>query len=877
MTVQDLRPNSQDTSAFYLGNIYQVLADPNVTRASIPSPVAKPPAFSPPRYAVWVNSLWFLSLVMSVSCALWATSLHQWARRYIRLTQPERCSPEKRARMRAFFANGVENMHIPWAVEGLPTLLHLSLFLFFGGLVIFLFNVDHEVFICVVSWIGLFSIVYGLITLLPLIRQDSPYYTPLSIPAWFPYAGIQYLAFEVLASIAPNRFGSFAWSFATWERYFELRNRYHGWMSGGMEKTAEKMASERSPKIDVGILDWTISALGDDDSLEKFIEAIPGFFNSKLVNGLQKHLPFGIARRLSGAMNGFLCRTLSSNSVIEAVKQHRLHISMSAINLVHISGFPSIHGEGFFEHPSVEIGHAFAPWCASKNQRTARYAQGMVSRVLATVRERDDRWVELAARVYGIPECGLRDIINHGEDSVSLTIFIHVTRKAYLTDPLMDVWPTFTRFNIRNTLPGLQHDFCTLWNEIVLEATKQGPYTTPVGFLNLTRRHYIALHQGTDAAPTAFSPSTNIADPILAQPSSYPLCNIASHRRYSTAHVYVPLLTQPVHSPDALPHHHTWGSTVSRQVVQASTTAGLGPPPLSYPKTPNKINASSQFLTSASLALPVLTSPRPTDVSPPGAVAIALQDISQAAASSYPLGKTTQRDIVAPCAVSENLSIMCTPAPTPTATPVPASTSSVLNKPLESCDAGAASTSNPSLSTSSVVGFSIPICPPPPPPSPNAESFALHSSTTPSRPASNVTLPRLVRARGLVNTGSMCFTNSVLQMLVHSPQFCNMFRELGSLKGLHGEGPETGATPLVAATVRFFEEFVSKEKELPPQQPSQQAAGGMPREDEEAMKEYNVVDSFEPVHMYDAMKEKRRLKMLLVSSRPSRPFVTDLC
>jgi hypothetical protein len=125
VTVLDLRPNSQDTSAFYLGNIYEVLADPNVTRASIPSPVAKPPLFSPPRHAVWVNSLWFLSLVMSLSCALWATSLHQWARRYIRLTQPARCSPEKRARMRAYFANGVDKMHIPWAVEGLPTLLHL--------------------------------------------------------------------------------------------------------------------------------------------------------------------------------------------------------------------------------------------------------------------------------------------------------------------------------------------------------------------------------------------------------------------------------------------------------------------------------------------------------------------------------------------------------------------------------------------------------------------------------------------------------------------------------------------------------------------------------------------------------------------------------
>ena len=73
--------------------------------------------------------------------------------------------------MRAFFANGVDKMHIPWAVEGLPMLLHLSLFLFFGGLAIYLFNVDQEVFTCVVSWIGLFLAVYGLISLLPMIRH----------------------------------------------------------------------------------------------------------------------------------------------------------------------------------------------------------------------------------------------------------------------------------------------------------------------------------------------------------------------------------------------------------------------------------------------------------------------------------------------------------------------------------------------------------------------------------------------------------------------------------------------------------------------------------------------------------------------------------
>ncbi|KAH8989709.1 hypothetical protein EDB92DRAFT_1867280 [Lactarius akahatsu] len=70
VSIQDLRPNSQDTSAFYLQNIYQLLADPNRTNFSIPPALANPPPFSPPSYAVWVHSLWFLSLAISLSCGL---------------------------------------------------------------------------------------------------------------------------------------------------------------------------------------------------------------------------------------------------------------------------------------------------------------------------------------------------------------------------------------------------------------------------------------------------------------------------------------------------------------------------------------------------------------------------------------------------------------------------------------------------------------------------------------------------------------------------------------------------------------------------------------------------------------------------------------
>ncbi|KAF8500283.1 hypothetical protein F5888DRAFT_1371032 [Russula emetica] len=152
VSIQDLKPNSQDTSAFYLANIYQILADVNVT---LPPALATPPQFSPTSSAIWVNSLWFLSLVMALTCALLATLLQQWARRYLWVTQPT-CTPHRRSRLRSYFAEGVDKSQLPWATEALPALLHCSLLLFFVGLAVFLFNIHHTVFTVVVcaDWIN---------------------------------------------------------------------------------------------------------------------------------------------------------------------------------------------------------------------------------------------------------------------------------------------------------------------------------------------------------------------------------------------------------------------------------------------------------------------------------------------------------------------------------------------------------------------------------------------------------------------------------------------------------------------------------------------------------------------------------------------------
>jgi hypothetical protein len=86
------------------------------------------------------------------------------------------------------------------------------------------------------------------------------------------------------------------------------------------------------------------------------------------------------------------------------------------------------------------------------------------------------------------------------------------------------------KFDICSTLPELQRDFCAMWNQVVQEAQNGDAYFIPASILKSIRHYYIALHRGTDAAPTAFSDDTPVCDDILNKPSSYPQCDLPSHR-----------------------------------------------------------------------------------------------------------------------------------------------------------------------------------------------------------------------------------------------------------------------------------------------------------------------------------------------------------
>jgi hypothetical protein len=224
VSIQDLRPGPQDSTPF-----------------------------SPPTYAIWVNSLWISSLAISITSALLATLIQQWTRRYVRLTRPLGCA-HKRARIRQYIVNDVGSVNFILATDAVPALLHLSVFLFFTGLLILLRHINHTVFNSVAGWVVLCGAIYAYITLLPIFRPQSPHYAPISP------------LLEIFSPLAVKR----------WIRNMGIR-RPAPRLSKRMEGKTEEIVLDKSPKLDANVLESLLVTLGEDAAREKFFDAIPGF------------------------------------------------------------------------------------------------------------------------------------------------------------------------------------------------------------------------------------------------------------------------------------------------------------------------------------------------------------------------------------------------------------------------------------------------------------------------------------------------------------------------------------------------------------------------------------------------------------------------
>ena len=173
-------------------------------------------------------------------------------------------------------------------------------------------------------------------------------------------------------------------------------------------------------------------------------------------------------------------------------------------------------------------------WDSGKDKGNTITIQAIVSSIIARSQRRDNVWFAMAADEIGIPESVLQSHATHGND-LPLAILIHVIcqefhhygNRRWPSNEFWKVLEAASKFDVLDTSPELQHEFCALWNEVV-RANDDG--MMPWYILKPIRNIYLMLHLHTDCAPTEFSASTSDEDDILYEISAYPLCNIPGHQ-----------------------------------------------------------------------------------------------------------------------------------------------------------------------------------------------------------------------------------------------------------------------------------------------------------------------------------------------------------
>lgn len=266
-----------------LGQISRQLANlPNAYSNTADEPSSEPSM-------IWVIGMWLISLVLNLTSALIATMLQQWARAYLE-TPNVPSQPNHRARVRSFLFLGTELYNMRALVQLAFSLLHLSICLFFGGLVILFHTINKKVAIAVDVVVALFGLAYITLSILPCLDLACPYRTPMSPVLWYPCHTL--LSFAALG---------FRWLVGRFHGYLVHHNLddtmtvkqriLFGWyysrennikshlqyITDGLGRSIVHCAINMRGKCDHNMITklFNLLALGDESVLRKFAASIP--------------------------------------------------------------------------------------------------------------------------------------------------------------------------------------------------------------------------------------------------------------------------------------------------------------------------------------------------------------------------------------------------------------------------------------------------------------------------------------------------------------------------------------------------------------------------------------------------------------------------
>ncbi|KAI0698842.1 hypothetical protein C8Q76DRAFT_685390 [Earliella scabrosa] len=192
-----LAPDPQDRLLDALQQISAQLGsfsvNPSFVNSTVPAvsqtPVPPPRA---PRSAVWLNTLWFSSLIFSLSAASIGIMVKQWLNEY---SAGLSGSSRQTARLRQQRLNSLIEWRVGWIVAILPILLQIALVLFFSGLLVLLWGLNDVVAGVASALIGTLSMITASTVLLPSFTSNCCYISPPTLwlfAAMFPMRRMWY-------------------------------------------------------------------------------------------------------------------------------------------------------------------------------------------------------------------------------------------------------------------------------------------------------------------------------------------------------------------------------------------------------------------------------------------------------------------------------------------------------------------------------------------------------------------------------------------------------------------------------------------------------------------------------------------------------------
>lgn len=179
-----LQQDNSQTTIQLLAKISSQLANLNLTPAveslsdfavnSIPPLAVATPSFVVTTTSIWINCLWVLSLLFSLTAALLGIIIKQWLREYL-LWDSVLFPSREAVLLRHIRYDAWERWKVPVIISAIPAMLELALVLFLCGAAILLWTLNATVAIVVTVFGSLAFIAACAVNILPVFFHRCPY------------------------------------------------------------------------------------------------------------------------------------------------------------------------------------------------------------------------------------------------------------------------------------------------------------------------------------------------------------------------------------------------------------------------------------------------------------------------------------------------------------------------------------------------------------------------------------------------------------------------------------------------------------------------------------------------------------------------------